>query len=91
MKGLHTQGLFESLLATTDTDPGSSVEVVEVPLCPFLCVPLPLSPCSSSAWKSRKNKILGRLHLQSSEKQAGDMVMWWLPILTSILDSQDPP
>lgn len=28
---------------------------------------------------------------ESSEKQAGDLVMWWLPILTLTLVCQDPP
>lgn len=82
MKGLHTQGLFESLL-TTLTAPGSSVEVVGVALTSF-------SPCSPSSL-TLFFQCMEVQEGESSEKEADDLVMLWLPILTLTLDRQDPP
>lgn len=82
MKGLHTQGLFESLL-TTLTAPDSSVEVVSMALTSF-------SPCSPSSL-TLFFQCMEVQEEESSEKQADDLVMLWLPILTLTLDHQDPP
>lgn len=46
----------------TDTAPGFSVEVGDVPIMSSPCVSHPLTSCSSTAWESMQNETLGKFH-----------------------------